>query len=291
MTDIAQSKVRMTLSRAATLALTLLVLGVAMGSVVASLSLISAEADASSGEAAPVTTVAAMTVELEQQYSVIRRFTGQIEAAARADLGFELGGRVTEVLVEEGDVVPAGAVLARLDTSALIPERAALEAELAAIMADAELARLTLALGGTAPTVWETNPARRTGALGYNVIDPAADDRRDYHAIYDASGDAGLIDDLIMRLAKGGEIVLAGFYSERVSFAFPAAFMREAHFRVAAEWQPGDLAETRALIECGRLGLEGLITNRRPAGEATEAYPQAFTDPDCLKMVLDWSEC
>lgn len=153
------------------------------------------------------------------------------------------------------------------------------------------LARLTLAMGDKAPTVWETNPARRTGAVGYEVIDPATDERRDYHAIYDASGDAGLIDTLVTRLAKGGEIVLAGFYSERVSFAFPAAFMKEAHFRVAAEWQPGDLAETRALIECGRLGLTGLITNRRPAGEATEAYPQAFTDPDCLKMVLDWSEC
>lgn len=153
------------------------------------------------------------------------------------------------------------------------------------------LARLTLALGGAAPTVWETNPARRHGAEGYNVIDPAADERRDYHAIYDASGDGDLIDTLVQRLAKGGEIVLAGFYSERVSFAFPAAFMKEAHFRVAAEWQPGDLAETRALIECGRLGLGGLITNRRAASEADDAYPQAFTDPDCLKMVLDWSDC
>ena len=93
-----------------------------------------------------------------------------------------------------------------------------------------------------------------------------------------------------MRLAKGGEIVLAGFYSERVSFAFPAAFMKEAHFRVAAEWQPADLTQTRMLIENGKLGLAGLITNRRPADEATEAYPQAFNDPDCLKMVLDWSE-
>jgi 3-hydroxyethyl bacteriochlorophyllide a dehydrogenase len=153
------------------------------------------------------------------------------------------------------------------------------------------LARLTLALGGKLPTVWETNPARRTGADGYTAIDPNEDERRDYHAIYDASGDAGLIDTLVQRLARGGEIVLAGFYSERVSFAFPAAFMKEAHFRVAAEWQPGDLAETRALIECGRLDLKGLVTNRRPAGEATEAYPQAFTDPDCLKMVLDWSDC
>ena len=153
------------------------------------------------------------------------------------------------------------------------------------------LARLTLALGGAAPTVWETNPARRHGAEGYAVIDPSADERRDYHAIYDASGDSDLIDTLVQRLAKGGEIVLAGFYSERVSFAFPAAFMKEAHFRVAAEWQPGDLAETRALIECGRLGLGGLITNRRTASEADAAYPQAFTDPDCLKMVLDWSDC
>lgn len=153
------------------------------------------------------------------------------------------------------------------------------------------LARITLALGGAAPTVWEVSPARRSGAVGYQVIAPEADERRDYRAIYDASGDAGLIDTLIERLAKGGEIVLAGFYSERVSFAFPAAFMREAHLRVAAEWQPGDLAETRALIECGRLDLKGLITNRRPAGEALEAYPQAFSDPACLKMVLDWSQC
>jgi 3-hydroxyethyl bacteriochlorophyllide a dehydrogenase len=153
------------------------------------------------------------------------------------------------------------------------------------------LARLTVSLGAPPPTVWEVSPARRSGAIGYQVIDPADDERRDYHAIYDASGDAGLLDELILRLAKGGEIVLAGFYSDRVSFAFPAAFMREAHFRVAAEWQPGDLAETRALIECGRLDLKGLVTDRRAAGEAVAAYPQAFSDPDCLKMVLDWSEC
>lgn len=89
--------------------------------------------------------VRAMAVELAQGYAVTRRFTGQVEAATRADLGFELGGRLTGVLVEEGDTVAAGAVLARLDTAALIPERAALEADLAALAADSELARLTLA--------------------------------------------------------------------------------------------------------------------------------------------------
>jgi len=153
------------------------------------------------------------------------------------------------------------------------------------------LARLTLALGGRAPTVWETNPARRSGAVGYQVIAPEEDAKSDYRAIYDASGDANLIDSLVMRLAKGGEIVLAGFYAERLSFAFPSAFMKEARLRVAAEWQPDDLAETRALIESGRLNLDGLVTNCRPAAEAMDAYPQAFSDPTCLKMVLDWSKC
>lgn len=151
------------------------------------------------------------------------------------------------------------------------------------------LARLTLAAGGPAPTVWETNPARRTGAAGYACIDPADDTRRDYRAIYDASGAKGLLDQLVMRLAKGGEIVLAGFYTEPVAFAFPPAFMKEARFRIASEWTPEDLTATRALIECGALSLSGLITHRSPAADATAAYETAFTHPDCLKMILDWS--
>jgi 3-hydroxyethyl bacteriochlorophyllide a dehydrogenase len=151
------------------------------------------------------------------------------------------------------------------------------------------LARITLALGEPAPTVWETNPARREGAVGYTAIDPSQDERRDYRSIYDASGDAGLLDTFVSRMAKGGEIVLAGFYSDRLDFAFAPAFMKEARIRIAAEWQPADIAATRSLVEGGALYLGGLITNRRPAAEAQDAYPQAFSDPGCLKMILDWS--
>ena len=151
------------------------------------------------------------------------------------------------------------------------------------------LARLTLAAGAPAPTVWETNPERRAGAVGYTVIAPEDDARRDYRAIYDASGAKGLIDQLVMRLAKGGEIVLAGFYTEPVAFAFPPAFMKEARIRIAAEWAPEDLTATRSLIESGALSLDGLITHRRPATDAAEAYETAFTDAGCLKMILDWS--
>ena len=150
------------------------------------------------------------------------------------------------------------------------------------------IARLVIATGAPAPMVWETNPARRDGA-GYTAIDPASDDRRDYRTICDASGAGDVLDMLIPRLGKGGEIVLAGFY-DRLSFAFPAAFMREARLRISAEFTPADITATTALIAQGALRLDGLISHVRPAAQAAEAYPQAFDDPDCLKMVLDWSE-
>lgn len=152
------------------------------------------------------------------------------------------------------------------------------------------LARLTIAAGGRAPTVWEVNPARRDGALGYPVLDPETDPRRDYAAIYDASGAPGLLDRLVPRLAKGGEVVLCGFYTEPVSFAFPPAFMKEMRLRIAAEWQPADLVATRALIESGALSLDGLITHHRSGARAADAYVTAFEDPACLKMILDWRE-
>ncbi len=152
------------------------------------------------------------------------------------------------------------------------------------------LARLTIALGSPAPTVWETNEVRQSGEAGYRLVHPKADERRDYQSVFDASGDAAIIDSVLPHLAKGGEITLAGFYSDRVNFAFPAAFMKEARLRIAAEWQGEDLAQTLSLVETEKLDLAGLISDTRPADQAADAYPQAFEDPACLKMVLDWSK-
>ena len=152
------------------------------------------------------------------------------------------------------------------------------------------LARLTIAAGAPPPVVWETNPARHDGAQGYAVVHPDDDDRRDYASIYDVSGDASAIDSFIARLAKGGELVLAGFYSQPIQFTFPPAFQREARLRIAAEWQPEDLASVDALIATGALDLSGLISHQAPATDAARAYPTAFEDPQCLKMVLDWRE-
>ena len=153
------------------------------------------------------------------------------------------------------------------------------------------LARLTIAAGHAPPTVWETNPARRHGATGYPVIDPADDEKRDYETIFDVSGDSTILDSLISRLARRGEIVLAGFYEKSLSFAFAPSFMREARIRVAAEWKPYELAATLTAIHSGQLSLDGLITHCVDAGKAGDAYPIAFGDSACLKMVLDWKGC
>ncbi len=150
------------------------------------------------------------------------------------------------------------------------------------------LARLVLAAGGAPPVVWEVNPQRMGGALGYQVLHPDSDTSRRYRCICDASGDPGLLDTLIGRLAPGGEIVLAGFYADRLSFGFPMAFMREVRLRVAAQWQPDDLETAHRLIGEGRLSLDGLITHRAEALQADAAYRTAFGDPACLKMILDW---
>lgn len=152
------------------------------------------------------------------------------------------------------------------------------------------IARIVVAEGG-APSVWEIDERRAGGAVGYSVVHPDVDERRDYATIVDASGDAKLLDGLILRLRRGGQITLAGFPEERVSFAFPPAFMKEARLVVAAEWSPTDLDAVVEMVTAGRLSLDGLITHRCTYVEAPEAYRTAFTDPTCLKMLLDWRSC
>jgi 3-hydroxyethyl bacteriochlorophyllide a dehydrogenase len=150
------------------------------------------------------------------------------------------------------------------------------------------LARITLALGQPAPTVWETQTQRREGALGYGVMHPDEDSRKDYSVICDVSGDSSILNSLISRLAPGGEVVLAGFYKNDLGFAFAPAFMREAQIRVSAQWNKHDLVAVTALVQSGALSLDGLITHTLGPSRAREAYEIAFGDPQCLKMMLDW---
>ena len=106
--------------------------------------------------------------------------------------------------------------------------------------------------------------------------------------ICDVSGDASILETLLPSLSKGGWIVLAGFYHKPIQFDFPVAFMSEATLRIAAEWQPEDLEFARSLLTDNRIEVQDLITHQYTAQDAAPAYDKAFSDPLCLKMILDW---
>lgn len=101
-------------------------------------------AEAQGGQAEPLP-VPVMTVHLQTDYAVQRRFAGRIAAARSTDAAFERGGLVVDVLADDGDRVAAGAVLARLDTAALVTERQRLLAERDRLDARIALAERTAA--------------------------------------------------------------------------------------------------------------------------------------------------
>ena len=152
------------------------------------------------------------------------------------------------------------------------------------------LARVTEARYQMTPVVWETAAERREGDHSYTVIDPTDDDRRDYRRVCDVSGASLIIDQAVHHLAKGATVLLAGFYAAPIQFQFPAAFMREIDLRISAEWQPEDMQSALDLVSGGDLSLSGIITHDQPYDSAETAYQQAFSDPRCLKMVLDWRD-
>lgn len=151
------------------------------------------------------------------------------------------------------------------------------------------IARIAVTLGHQ-PVVWEIDEDRMGGAEGYKVLHPDEDLESKYQNICDASGQVGVLNKLIGQLQVGGEITLAGFYDKDIQFNFPKAFMKEAKFRIAAQWLPQDLTDVKQLIANGKLSLSGLITHHRKPSSINEVYRTAFEDPSCLKMVVDWRE-
>ncbi len=64
--------------------------------------------------APPIVTVKLYTVNGDDHASS-RHFVGRIDAVSTVDLAFQVGGRVTELPVQQGQIVPAGDLLAELD--------------------------------------------------------------------------------------------------------------------------------------------------------------------------------
>jgi len=76
----------------------------------------------------PKRVVNSLVIERQPSYEAKRLFAGRVIGSQRAEIGFELAGKVLSVNVEDGDHVEAGQLLATLDLRALHIERTELEA-------------------------------------------------------------------------------------------------------------------------------------------------------------------
>jgi multidrug efflux pump subunit AcrA (membrane-fusion protein) len=76
--------------------------------------------------AVPVET---LVLKAANSISVRRTYTGVLKAGRASELGFELAGRLERVLVDEGDRVADGQLLAELDTDGLLARKEQLQAE------------------------------------------------------------------------------------------------------------------------------------------------------------------
>ncbi|MEM8722058.1 MAG: efflux RND transporter periplasmic adaptor subunit [Cyanobacteria bacterium P01_G01_bin.39] len=85
----------------------------------------------------PVKTVA---IEAVDSYSTSQTYTGEVTASRTSEVGFERGGKLIKVLVEEGDLIGLNIPLAKLDTTNLEAQRQGLNAQKA--QAQAVLAEL-----------------------------------------------------------------------------------------------------------------------------------------------------
>ncbi|HSR49554.1 MAG TPA: efflux RND transporter periplasmic adaptor subunit [Acidobacteriota bacterium] len=79
--------------------------------------------------------VEVVRVKRQEAFDTARLYPGRVEAARTSDLGFERGGQLAEVGVEEGSRVGKGDILARLDDSLLRARRDELRAGLDAAQA------------------------------------------------------------------------------------------------------------------------------------------------------------
>ena len=93
----------------------------------------------------PALPVETIQVRTDDSYVLHRAFTGHVQPRRDSVLGFELGGRLAVVEVEEGAIVSKGERLAALDTVRLEAQRAELTAALTEQAARLALSKATLA--------------------------------------------------------------------------------------------------------------------------------------------------
>jgi len=85
-----------------------------------------------------------VTITPEQSYIMTRNYLGQIKAKQQANLSFEYSGRISKLLVDDGDIVKKNQVLAKQDTQLLSYKTAELQAKTSQLKAQIKLNQANL---------------------------------------------------------------------------------------------------------------------------------------------------
>ncbi len=239
---------------------------------------------AANARAQEILRVAVTPLEASDEYTVTSTFAGRVEAPRRSQLGFELGGELVDVRVDEGDAVKAGAVLAALDQDRLDAARREAQAALDQAQAQQALATNTLerseaAVAFNGISDQELDQARQAAATSQAAVDAAAarvrrldlDIRKStLRAPYDAR--------VIARMADEGEILAAGR---------PVLTLQESGNREVRIGVTRDIAATLATGQLETLDVGGvqvaatltaIVPARNPATRTVDVVYELNTD-------------
>ena len=110
----------------------------------------------------------------------------------------------------------------------------------------------------------------------------------EFDVLIDSTGIMSAIDTGLRFLKFHGVVVFGGYY-QKINIDYSQAFQKELSFMAAKQWAKGDLERVRELIGEGKLKAQRIFTHQHTVeDDISEAYLQAFSDPDCLKMILLW---
>lgn len=166
-------------------------------------------------------------VSVEPASPVERAFTGTVAARVQSDLGFRVGGKIVERLVDTGQVIQAGTPLYRIDATdyehaitAQLGNVAAAKARLIQAAADEKRYRRLLPSGAVSASEYDAAKAAADSAralldAAQAQLKVAQDESRYSTLVADADGT------VVEALAEPGQVVSAGQVVARIAHIGP----------------------------------------------------------------------
>lgn len=110
----------------------------------------------------------------------------------------------------------------------------------------------------------------------------------EFDVMIDSTGVMSAIETGLRFLKFHGKVIFGGYY-QRMNIDYSQAFEKELSFVAARQWAKGDLLRVKEFIREEKLEAKKIFTHSCHVDtDIVAAYHQAFNDPDCLKMVLEW---